>query len=601
MRAADYAPYLAVAAASIWLCHEALRPATGASGVSFSREALRRLDILSGAAPTPPPSPLPPPLSTPLHLLPTRRIVRRAQPPPLPTDYLHPLPTPTPLPTPLHPLLAARRMASRQSCEGRVDTEERRAAAQQTLAQLASWQSRGGACVGTGRNCLPLQSVVPPSAQHERRGSNGQAFAAGCAASRLCDGRGRPPRVYVYGCLDGPHAALVGTGHVGPFFDANAQRNQYLSEYALHRSLLQYAHRVRRAEEADFFFVPFYARLAYADKRASKRTRRMQKNLTSALASCLRSSRWWQRARGRDHFTLISSTRNPTKLFGDAWPLLKHATILKIEAADERYTATRSAAALSRRAARRRKRTPGRQLGDGGGVGVAHAAGEGEGIVIPYYVPHFAGDDWVAPALKRHSVCFFGSATNGVRRRAVAELARVPDAVMALSAMEHFNRSVDARLMERRRTLQTRHRMRKCKLCLVPAGLTPSSRRFYEAIVAKCVPLLLADRFVPAFTHLFPLQSYAVRAPQSAPDALPLLVNQALQRWPQLYHGLEAARSAFIYGLGLPPPEHGGPMCDATQAVLAELQLRFALRSAHKSSRSACLGESEGAASEAEC
>ena len=35
--------------------------------------------------------------------------------------------------------------------------------------------------------------------------------------------------------------------------------------------------------------------------------------------------------------------------------------------------------------------------------------------------------------------------------------------------------------------------MRQCKLCLVPAGITPSSRRFYEALVAKCVPVLLAD------------------------------------------------------------------------------------------------------------
>ena len=51
---------------------------------------------------------------------------------------------------------------------------------------------------------------------------------------------------------------------------ASSQRNQYLSEYALHRSLLQYEHRVRDPHAADFLFVPFYARLAYADKKATK-------------------------------------------------------------------------------------------------------------------------------------------------------------------------------------------------------------------------------------------------------------------------------------------------------------------------------------------
>ena len=46
----------------------------------------------------------------------------------------------------------------------------------------------------------------------------------------------------------------------------------------------------------------------------------------------------------------------------------------------------------------------------------------------------------------------------------------------------------------------TRVTMRNCQYCLVPAGITPSSRRFYEALAAGCIPVLLSDRFVLPFT-----------------------------------------------------------------------------------------------------
>jgi hydroxymethylpyrimidine pyrophosphatase-like HAD family hydrolase len=105
---------------------------------------------------------------------------------------------------------------------------------------------------------------------------------------------------------------------------------------------------------------------------------------------------------------------------------------------------------------------------------------------------------------------------------------------------------------------------------LVPAGIAASSRRFYEALVAKCVPLLLADAFQPAFAELLPLEQYAVRAAQDDPAALPAVVASALERWSQLYEGVEAARSAFIYDGGWHPSARAS--CDATQAILAELQ-----------------------------
>ena len=303
--------------------------------------------------------------------------------------------------------------------------------------------------------------------------------------------------------------------------------------YALHRSLLVSPHRALSPSDADFFFVPLYARLAYADKVASRAVRRMQANLTSTLAACLRASPSWRASEGRDHMVAISSTRDPRKLFGRAWPLLRRAVQLRIEAVDHRYE---------------RKRRPAAE---------AYA-------VLPYYVPHFAEDDAVVPAAKTHSVrpsparrpepqprqspdtnppsnptarpapcartaqvCFFGSATNGgLRKRALKALGRVPGAMLRLTSFQHFNGSTDALDAQRRRTAGTRRALRSCKLCLVPAGMTPSSRRFYEALVAKCVPLLLADRFEPASTKLLPTSEYAVRAkqarrPEHAPTPTP--------------------------------------------------------------------------------
>ena len=81
---------------------------------------------------------------------------------------------------------------------------------------------------------------------------------------------------------------------------------------------------MRRPEAAELFFIPFYSRLAYADKSARPRVRNLQINATRTLRSCLRESPWHRRQHGRDHVAAISSTRDPKKLFGDAWPLVRN-------------------------------------------------------------------------------------------------------------------------------------------------------------------------------------------------------------------------------------------------------------------------------------
>ena len=512
--------------------------------------------------------------------------------------------SPPPMPA---PVLARRLMSTHSlpsphtSCPS-ASAGERALVARQSRAYVARWQGHG-ICSGAGRSCRPLLDVVAS-------GGPAEASLGTCEASRRCAGRGRLPRVYVHPCMDGAHERLLKSPHVSAFFDANAARNQYLSEFVMHRSLLLSPHRVLTPEAADIFFVPFYARLAYADKVASKAVRKLQANLTGTLETCLRTSDAWQRNKGKDHLVAISSTRDPKKLFGRTWPLLKRSLLVRIEAAPDRRYDRRAAARLPIGAGRRGEgtgggggawRQRGRRLrrsrriggGDSGGDGGVGTGGSAPPLVLPYYVPNFPEDERVRADEKTRSVCFFGTATHPLRRQAVQALKHVEGATLSLGSKADFNSSGDARDGERQRTLSTRRQLRQCKLCLVPAGITPSSRRFYEALVAKCVPLLLSDAFRPAFADLIPLERYAVRAAQAEPTALPAIVAAALARWPRLFAGVEAVRHAFIYDMGwhtgAGDASGASAPCDAAHAILAEVQARFAHRAARERSRSECL------------
>ena len=202
--------------------------------------------------------------------------------------------------------------------------------------------------------------------------------------------------------------------------------------------------------------------MAYADKAANMNVRKLQSNLTRTLESCLRTSKRWRRSSGRDHLFAVSSTRDPRKLYGSAWHLVRRATLMRIESApDRRYD---------------RKFKP---LGNGRRKELVHGA-QMKGwdappappppLVLPYFVPNFAEDEAVSPATKRHSICFFGTATNSLRRRAVLALKHTHGAILELGSRRPFNASEQATDVERQRMVHSRRTLRECKLCLVPAG-----------------------------------------------------------------------------------------------------------------------------------
>ena len=95
-----------------------------------------------------------------------------------------------------------------------------------------------------------------------RKGTAGSA----AASSTLATGRGSVPLVYVYTFMDGAHETLLAGEASAPFFDPYHQHNQFLSEFAFHRSLLASSFVTPDPKHASFFFVPFYSRVALANR-----------------------------------------------------------------------------------------------------------------------------------------------------------------------------------------------------------------------------------------------------------------------------------------------------------------------------------------------
>ena len=132
----------------------------------------------------------------------------------------------------------------------------------------------------------------------------------------------------------------------------------------------------------------------------------------------------------------------------------------------------------------------------------------------------------------------------------------------------------------------SRRRLRTCKFCMVPRGITPSSRRLYEAIAAKCVPVIISDRFVLPYSGsstgasgggvgLLPphaLDSFMLRVPEVEVSNLTVILEEAMDRYAAMLRALLAYRTAYLYELPLDgQPKAGGAVC----AIIAEVARRF--------------------------
>ena len=268
-----------------------------------------------------------------------------------------------------------------------------------------------------------------------------------------------------------------------------------------------------------------------------------------ALAAALAASPHWQRSAGRDHLLLVSSARPMDELYGEALPYVRDAIQLKIELGDTR-----------RRESLRRANH----------------------VAVPYFVPWLAQDDATRAADKTQSVCLAGwspAAAAGCARRS-----RAPSAIFRTPTCANSRRRTSgsaARTPTRAAMCGVRQRMRRCKFCLVPRGVTPSARRFYEAIATKCVPVVLSDRFVLPYVasgggagllSAAAVRSFSLHVPEGKPENAPRVVRQAMENHAQMMANLDAHRAAFLYELPADgQPAAGGAVC----AILMDVHQRF--------------------------
>jgi len=481
---------------------------------------------------------------------------------------------------------------------------------------------------------------------------HGSSWTVACGLPPVAVAR---PRVYVYTFMDDLHRELLRSPLVAKFFDLWHAHSMYLSEFAFHRSLAAGDFATEDPDEADFFFVPFYSRLAFELRRANAS---MHRAMLAQLHAGLLASPHYARSRGRDHILIVSSARPMAALYQQALPLIASSILLKVEMASPEYSRGGGCGGLDCGKAAGGK-AGGGKLGGGGSDGAmaeASLAAEAAAapsprpnhVAVPYFVPWLPLDDALPDAdtpllgvaadtpWRRYSVCLQAAPDKGKlgdrgakeARRLQVELFRAfkgyprallrrPSERVARDAdtpriplpnprFKHRNGTDAAGRVARggadapshgrpvyggrRRALacSARRSMRECEFCVVPRGpLTPSSPRFYEALAAQCVPIVLSDGFVlpygtsaqgrravagglwPAGSELSP---WMLRIAEADAAQAPRLLRRAAASYAEMQKALRTYRAAFLYELPADGQSvQGGAVC----AVLADVSRRF--------------------------
>merc|ERR1712097_238950 len=87
--------------------------------------------------------------------------------------------------------------------------------------------------------------------------------------------------------------------------------------------------------------------------------------------------------------------------------------------------------------------------------------------------------------------------------------------------------------------------------CLAPKGLTPASRRPYEAIAYGCVPTAVSDDFQLPYSEWLRYEDFSVRIRESclaeSPEAARGVLFSRRANYPLMAKALEAVRPLFLY------------------------------------------------------
>eukprot|EP00971_Amphidinium_carterae_P166385 3297442-Amphidinium_carterae.1 len=105
-----------------------------------------------------------------------------------------------------------------------------------------------------------------------------------------------------------------------------------------------------------------------------------------------------------------------------------------------------------------------------------------------------------ASSEREHLACFAGKLWNDV-----TEAAAVRHAVKALGSLPGVKVYAEISMKDLLSPEQMQQLMGNSRFCLVPRGRAAWSVRFFESLLAGCVPVLLSDHYDPPFDALFDL------------------------------------------------------------------------------------------------
>ena len=97
--------------------------------------------------------------------------------------------------------------------------------------------------------------------------------------------------------------------------------------------------------------------------------------------------------------------------------------------------------------------------------------------------------------------------------------------------------------------------MSKSKFCIVPRGDTPSSKRFYDAVVYGCVPVIISDGYeLPFDKTQVNWDDCVIRIPEKDVDTLPEVIgNITDDQYKYMYNALLEAKEYIRFDNGVKP------------------------------------------------
>jgi hypothetical protein len=312
-------------------------------------------------------------------------------------------------------------------------------------------------------------------------------------------------KVYVYDLPSQFHTAIT-ERHPALAHDV------WFVEHIIHKNLLHSSVRTTDPREADVFFVPYYsmchfAAHAYARKHAVAHLGRLQtfranlavRNAFRKVMKFVLAQPYWNRRKGGDHVFVFGQGRGANQ--GNIWKTHRHligrAMFLAVEA---------------------------KPLGD------ATAFRADRDIVIPGYVSwgDVIEDVYRERIEKDMLMQFRGRKWGLVREQLFRHTGSGPDVL--LSERLEFQLGGEGRPGYARDAYAYYREMKRSVFCLCPAGWTPWTKRFYEAILVGSIPVVIPGDFVPPFTDRIDYRKFTVTVQErSIPDLASIL--RAIPPW----------------------------------------------------------------------